>query len=178
VAILNRIIIVLLGLALAAAGVLLVAETIAAAVSAPPLLLDRSLIDSRLAEMSWTDVEVDVTIAILIGLGALLLLAQLIPRQPDALPLRAGQGREAEVDRKALAGLIAARAGADRDVLSARAEVTRRAAKVDARALPGADVGSARARLGQMLSEALGAIDLARPLRQKVTVRRSRERSA
>ncbi len=177
-AVLNRSVVVLLGLALAAAGAVLIAETIAAALGQSPLLLDRSMIGSRLAELDWTDIEVDVALAILVGLGALLLLAQLVPRQPDALPLRAGQGRQAEIERKALAGLIAARAGTDRDVLTARADVTRRAAKVDARALPGADTKAIRTRLGQVVSDTLQPLELVHPLRSKVNVRRSRERSA
>lgn len=175
-AVLNRLVVVLLGLVLAAAGVLLVAEAIAAAVGQPPLLLDRSFIDSRLSELSWIDLWMDIALAVLIGLGALLLLMQLVPRQPDSLPLRAGQGRQAEIERKPLAGLIAARATNDRDVISARADVSRSAVRVDAKALPGADIQAVKGRLGQIVNDTLQPIELARPLRSKVSVRRTRER--
>lgn len=177
-AVVNRLLMVLLGLALAAAGALLVAETVVAALGQPPLLIDRSLADSTAAELSWTDTPVDITIAVLIGLGALLLLLQLVPRQPDALPLRAGQGREAEVERRPLAGLLAARANNDREVLSAKAKVTKRAAAVSVKAQPGTDVRGLRERLGRMVSDSLEPLELARPLRTKVSVSRSRERSS
>lgn len=177
-AVLNRLFVVLLGLALAAAGVILVAETIAAAAGQPSLLVDRSTVGTGLSELSWTDVEVDIALAVLIVLGGLLLLLQLVPRQPESLPLRSGQGRQAEVERKALAALIAARAANDRDVLDARAAVTRSAAKVDARAVPGVDTRAVRDRLGQMVTETLQPLELTRSLRPRVAVRRTRERSA
>lgn len=177
-AIVNRVLTLLLGLALAAAGAWLVAETVVAAIGQPPLLIDRSLADSTASELSWTDAPVDIAIAALIGLGALLLILQLIPRQPDSLPLRAGQGREAEVERKPLAGLLAARAGNDREALTAKAKVTKRAATVAVKAQPGADVRALRERLNQMMARTLDPLELASPLRRKVSVSRSRERSS
>jgi len=176
-AVLNRLLAVLFGLALAAVGVILVAETVAAAVSQPPLLVDRSLIDSRLSELSWTDWITDLTLAILIGLGALLLLLQLVPRPPDSLPLRSSPGREAEVDRKALGSLLAARAGDDAQVLRARAKVTPRAASVAAKAQPGADPRALRPRLEAATRSVLDPLQLASPPRTKVRVSRSREKS-
>ena len=177
-AVLNRLVWALLGLALAAGAVILAAETIAAAVGQPPLLLDRSLIDSRLAELSWTDIVVDIALAVLIGLGVLLLLLGLIPRPRDTLPLRAGQGREAEIERKPLASLLAARAQNDREVLRASAKVTPRAAAVSAQAIPGADTRAVRDRLTRMVNESIEPLQLARPVRAKVSVSRSRERQA
>lgn len=177
-AVLNRLIWALLGLAVAAAGVILVAETITAAIRQSPLLVDRELIGSTLENMSWTDAAVDIAIAALIVLGLLLLLLGLAPRPPDTLPLQAGQGREAEIERKPLAGLLATRAQADREVLHAKAKVSQRAASVSAKAVPGADVRAVRERLTTMVSETLKPLQLAKPVRPKVSVSRSRERSA
>jgi len=176
-AVLNRLLAVLFGLALAAIGVILVAETVAAAVAQPPLLVDRGMIDSRLAELSWTDWLTDLTLAILIGLGALLLLLQLVPRPPDALALRGGPGREAEVERKSLASLLAARIGEDPEVLRARAKITPRAASVAAKAQPGADPRALRPRLEAATKSVLDPLQLASPPRTRVRVSRSREKS-
>lgn len=176
-AVLNRLLAVLLGLALAVAGVVLVAETVAAAVSQPPLLVDRAMIDSRLAELSWTDWITDLTIAILIGLGALLLLLQLIPRPPDSLALKGGPGREAELERKPLASLLAARIDEDPEVLRARAKITPRAASVSAKAQPGADTRAMRPRLEATAKSLLEPLQLASPPRTKVRVSRTREKS-
>ncbi len=176
-AVLNRLLAVLFGLALAAAGVILVAETVTAAVSQPPLLLDRSLIDARLSELTWTDWITDLTLAVLIGLGALLLLLQLVPRPPDSLPLRGGDDRTAEVERKPLATLLAQRAGEDPEVLNARAKISRRTATVAAKAQPGADTRAIRMRLESSANAMIEPLQLAQGLRTKVRVSRTRERS-
>jgi hypothetical protein len=178
VAVLNRLIWALLGLAVAAVGVILVVETVTAAVRQPPLLVDRSLVDSTLTDLSWTDAAVDIAIASLIGLGLLLLLLGLIPRPPDTLPLRSGEGRQAEIERKPLASLLAARAQADREVLHAKAKVSQRAAVVSVKAQPGADVRALRDRVTRMVSGTLEPLQLAGSVRPKVSVSRSRERSS
>jgi hypothetical protein len=177
VAVLNRLIAVLLGLALIAAGVILLLETALAGVNRPPLLIDRSLADSRLSELSWTDPEVDIALVALVALGALLLLVQLLPRQPYALPLRGDQGRQGEIERKPLAALLAARAERDSDVVRAQARVSRRKAQLRAWAVPGADIDAIRERLGQHVDKSLNAFQLARPLRTRVAVIQTRERT-
>lgn len=176
-ALLNRFLAVLLGLALLAAGALLLAETVAAAAGQPPLLVDRGYLDGQLSELRWTDLPVDVTIAALLGLGALLLLLQLIPRPPESLPLGELHGRRAEIDRKSIASVLATRAEDDPEVLHAKAKVNRRTATVSAKAMPGADTRTVRDRLVDMVEDTTQSFQLARRLRPWVSVQRSRERS-
>jgi hypothetical protein len=177
-AVLNRLLALLLGLALMAAGALLVVETVAAAVGARVLPIDRGALDSRLADLRWTDFPVDVTLGVLLGLGALFLLLQLIPRAPQSLPLAPVNGRPAEIERRSLASVLASRVGDDPQVLRAKAKVKRRSASISARAQPGADTRAVRDRLAETVDDTLQPIQLARRLRPRVSVQRSRERTS
>jgi hypothetical protein len=169
-ALLNRLLGVLLGLVVAAAGVLLIVETVAAAMNRTPVLVDREVVDSTLSQLSWTDPLLLWVSIGLIVVGALLLLLQLIPRQPATLPLRGYEGRSAEIDRKALGGRLAAIARRDPDVAGAKGKMTKRAAKLSVRAVPGADLTALRDRLVATVTDALASFDLATSAKPKVSV--------
>lgn len=177
-ALLNRLLGLLLGLALAFAGGLLAAEAVVAALGRPPLLIDRQGAASTLEGLGWND---SLATAVLVGLvvvGALLLIAQLVPRTPDALPLRSDRSRTAEVDRKALGARLSTIALADGEVIGAKTRVGRRRAKVRAKAQPGAEVKQVRKRVIQAEHEAVAALELANGFTTKVKVGRVRERSS
>jgi hypothetical protein len=177
-AVVNRLLALLLGLALLAAGAVLVVETVAATTGTQVLPIDRGALDSRLSDLQWTDFPVDVTIGVLLGLGALFLLLQLVPRPPDSLPPAAVNGREAEIERKSVATVLAQRASDDPEVLRAKAKIKRRAAHVSAKAQPGADTRTVRDRLVEMVDDTLQPLQLRRRLRPRVSVQRSRERTS
>jgi hypothetical protein len=175
VAVLNRVLALLLGLALTAAGALLIAETVAAALGQRPLLVDRGQIDETLGQLGWDDA---LATGILIGalvLGGLLLLAQLLPRRPESLPLVSSEGRRAELEGRALASLLTSTVEEDVDVLRGRTRVGRRSARVDVLLYPDADPAAARDRLRKTVREAVEAVQLARNLRTRVRVSRSEE---
>lgn len=177
-ALVNRLLGLLLGLALAFAGGLLAAEAVVAALGRPALLIDREGTASTLGGLGWGDTLVTAVLVALIVVGALLLIGQLVPRMPDALPLRSERFRSAEIDRKALGSRLSTVAIADGEVIAVKTRVGRRKAKVRAKAQPGAEVQQVRKRLMQAEDEALAALELAKGFRTKVSVRRVRERSS
>lgn len=173
----NRLVVVLLALALLCGGLLLVVETIASLAGADPVVVDAGDVTTRTSELSWDDPLVTGTAAVLIAIGAVLLLLQVLPRQPESLPLEPGTDRSAEVDRKALGAHLVRLVRTDEEVLGARATVTRRKAKVRAKTQPGVETRAVKERLAAMVAEDLDATGLQRPLRPAVGVARSRERS-
>lgn len=178
-AFLNRLLGVILGLVIAAAGVVLVLETIWAAAGQPPLLVDRQRVDRVATEqLTWDATPVTWVLVGLVLVGALLLLLQLIPRQPDTLPLADHPDRHASVERKALAAQLGEVVKEDPEVVTARAKVTRRAARVRAKAAPGADVGTLQSRLEASTGSLLSSLQLQQRLRPRVVVTRGRERGA
>lgn len=178
-AVVNRLLGVVLGLVIAAAGVLLLLETVWAAAGRPPLLVDRQRVDRVATEqLTWDSTLVTWVLVGLVLVGALLLLLQLVPRQPDTLPLADHPDRHASVERKALAAQLGEVVKEDPEVVTATAKVTRRAARVRAKAAPGADLGALRNRLEATTGGLLSSLQLQQRLRPGVVVTRGRERGA
>jgi len=175
VAVVNRLLAVVLGVALAGAGVVLIAETVAAAFERSPVFIDRDRITREMDGLGWGDPVVLAVLLSLLLLGAILLLIQMLPRHPETLPLRSYRDRNAAIDRRALTSRIGKVALADPEVASARVAVTGNGARVRARAIPGAEVGSVRQRLRQKVEEALDRYQVSPRPPARVTVSRSRE---
>jgi Family of unknown function (DUF6286) len=173
----NRVLGLLLGLALAAAGAIAVVEIVLGLTGQPPWLIARSDWDTGLSRLVWTS---PTLITVLVGLtlvGLILLVLQLVPRAPVALPLRpTGANRSAEIDRRGLQERLRQVASADPDVLGARVRARRRRVKVAVNVPPDADAADVRNRLRGDLDESLGELGLAVPYRSVVAVRRARER--
>lgn len=176
----NRLLGVVLGLALVAAGVILVLETAWVAAGQPPLLVDRDRIGETLGgeQLTWASTLATGVLLGLVLVGLLLLVLQLVPRQPTALAIDGADGRSAAVDRKALASQLRAAVTEDREVLGARSTVTKRKATVRARAVPGAETADVRSRLQETVGSTLAALQLDGRVRPTVSVSRSRERGA
>ena len=100
---LDRMIALLLGLALAAAAVLAGIETMELVLGRAPLVIPRHAWDQGLRSQQWNSTDVVVTSAILAGVGALLVVLQLVRRRPVRLALRSRPGQRAWVSRKGLA---------------------------------------------------------------------------
>lgn len=176
----NRLLGVLLGLAVAAAGIILLLETAWAIAGQPPLLVDRDRVAQALGseQLTWGSTLVTSILVGLVLAGLLLLVLQLVPRQPAALAVEGGDGRSASVDRKALAGQLRAAVAEDREVLRARSTVTKRKATVRARSVPGAETAAVRSRLEETVGSTLASLQLDQRVRPVVSVARSRERGA
>lgn len=129
---LNRALAVVIALALAALGVLVVAEIIHAALDRSGHLL---LPYERLARFgrahTWDSGPVITISAVVAALGLLLLLAQLLPRRPGLLTVATDDPTvEAGVERRTLGKAMAAAAGDVDGVSKATARVRGRRANV------------------------------------------------
>lgn len=174
-AVVNRLLAAVLGVALAAVGVVLIVETAAAAFERGPVIFDRQRLAQEMDGLSWDDPVVLGVLLALLLIGAVLLLIQLLPRPPETLPLRGETDRSAAIDRRALTSRVSKVALADPEVATARATVTGSGARVRARAIPGADLGGVRQRLRQQVDETLDSYQLSPRPTTRVTVSRSRE---
>jgi uncharacterized protein DUF6286 len=173
----NRVLGLLLGLTLAATGAITCVEILLGLIGRPPWLIPRSLWDSALRELTWTTPTFITVLVVLTVVGLLLVVLQLIPRRPAALPLQpTGANRTAEIDRRGLQERLRQVAISDPDVLGARVRAQRRRVKIDAAVPPDADAGAVRGRLGAAMEESLQRLGLAVPYRSAVQVRRARER--
>lgn len=177
-AVLNRLLAVVLGAAVAGLGVLLIVEPIMSLVGQRPLVVAPDTITSRLDDLTWDASLVTTTALILLAIGVVLLLPQMVSRPPEELPLLGEADRTAAIDRRALAGRLVHLAREDRAVLSAKASVSAKRARLSVKAQPGADEGPLRGRLESAVGDALESYEVAGPLTYKVVVSRSRERQA
>jgi hypothetical protein len=175
-AVLNRLLVLLLGVAVLALGALLIAETVAELAN-QQLLVDHQQVGSTMRELTWAAPDLLPVWVVLIAVGALLLILQLVPRTPAWLPLPStGEGHSADVSRRSVGSLLTDVARDADGVRSARATVTPRAARVDVVARPGADVEAVRGQVEQAVSERLAALRLGEQVTPRVSVARSRER--
>ena len=175
-ALLNRLLVLVLGLAVLALGLLILAETVAE-LADQTLLVDRGLIGSTMRALTWAVPDLLPVWVGLIAAGVVLLLLQLVPRAPSWLPLpAAGDGRSADISRRSVAAVLTDVAQDADGVRSARAAVRPRVVRVDVVARPGANVEAVRAEVERAVTERLAALQLGEQVRPRVSVTRSRER--
>lgn len=173
----NRIVGLLLGLAVLAAGVLTLVETVLAMINRPGWLIDRDRWEQIAADLRWDDPAL-ILIATIVALVALALaLLQLWPARPRFLPLNPhAEGRRDAIDGRGLQTLLRRAAAEDQDVVSADVTVRRRKAKVTVRSPADADVNSVRDRVAKQIGARIEALQLQQPMSPRVRVQRSRER--
>lgn len=168
----NRLLSLLLGLALAAAGVIVVGEVILGLLGQNPWLVDRSALDVQLPTLTWEDLPVlPVSIALLV-LGVVLVLLQLKPRRPASLPLvMSNEHRRSRIERRGLEGRLASVARSDGDVADASARIGRRRAKVTAQAAYGTNTEAVQERLSSVLANDLSSVGVYKMSAIKVQTR-------
>ena len=169
-ALLNRLLALAFGLALLVVGSILAIETVVAALGRDPAIIDRQVVGEWLAQRSWTDVVMLTIMVGLIVVGAILLLLQLVPRSPSALPLQTAQNRGASIERKSLARRLEALAGEDPQVDDAQAKVRKRRVTLRTTALPGARAVEVRDRVQGRLQEAMDRVQLESKPKTRVRV--------
>ncbi len=175
---LNRLLALLLGLAVAAVGVVAAVEVMLVLLGRPQWLLPRSQWHRSLGAAEWADTAVVSTCAILLLVGFVLLLLQLQPRRPATLPLRSdAPQRTYTLDRRGLQEHLRQQAVADGDVLGARVRAYKRKAKVVASAPPDSDRSVLRARLQERLGTAIERLELDGSYRPSVSVEQARQRA-
>ncbi len=167
---LNRVLAVLFAFALLVLGILIPTEVIRAALSKRHWLLPWESLTSDLTGNSW---QAGPVRAVLIGaavVGLLLLVGQLKPRRPSALPLSASAaGVQASTTRRSLQQTLQ-RAAAEVDGVSgATARVGRRTAKITARAFL-RDAGGLQEQVTEHVTGRLDSLSLAHSPRLTVRV--------
>jgi hypothetical protein len=173
VTVINRMLGLVLGLALLVAGVVTVVEVVAARLGRPPWVVPTSAWDQTLGALRW---DVTVLVAMLV-IGLVLLLLELWPRQPQVLPLQpASPDRTAAVDRRGLQEHLRQIVAEDPSVTTVRVQAGKRKVAVQAEVPPSEDVATVRQRLESRLTEALDRLDLQRPVRPTVQLDRGEER--
>ena len=169
----NRPLAFIFAAALIAASVVVIAEVIGFAVHRSPLLVHWSTWYHWARETHWDALVVRVWSAILMAIGALVLILELKPRRVTRLPLQSDDdATDAAVTRRGLAGMLRAAATGVDGISSATVRVRRRRARVTA-------ASAARSRpaataltepVTQALRSRLDSLDLRRPPRLKVHV--------
>ena len=171
---LNRPLALILAVALAGASIILIAEVIAFAVHAGPVVVHWATWYHWAGKTRWNALVIRVWSAILIVVGALILAIELKPRRVTRLRLRAADdATDAALTRSGLAGTLrAAATGIDG---STSAAVTVRRGRVRVVAKSAARGRAAADALGPPVTQALRSrlddLDLYRPPRLKVRVR-------
>jgi hypothetical protein len=174
---LNRLLGLLLGLALLAAAGILVVETVIAAMDRPGWLVDRQELDGLLRGLMWEDRGLVLTGALVVLAGLVLLAVQFWPGTPARIPVAQDDpNRRAGIEGRGMQELLRRRAMEDEDVLGASARVRRRTAQVTVDVPGDADGRELKTRVRQALRERIDELRLEKRLRTKVVVRRAKER--
>jgi hypothetical protein len=174
----NRLLGLAVGLGVAFAGGLLGVEVALGLANRRSALVPRGRWAETLSQLQWADPGLQVTAAVLVLLGLVLLAAQLIPRRPDALAVRDEQtNRRTAFARSGLQRRLHGVALADEDVLSASVKVRSRGAKAHVRVPVDADVRAVRTRVRRNLRAAVAGLSLRRRFRCRVDVRKVRDRT-
>jgi len=129
----NRPLAFIVAAALIAASVMIIAEVIGFAAHRSPLLVHWTTWYHWARTTRWDAFVIRVWSAILIVIGALILILELKPPRARRLPLRSGDdATDAAVTRRGLAGMLRAAASGVDGISSASVKVRRRHAHVTA----------------------------------------------
>ena len=169
----NRPLAFILAAALIAASVVVIAEVIGLAAHRSPLLVHWTTWYHWARKTRWDTLVVRVWSAILIAVGALVLVLELKPRRITRLPLQSGDdATDAAVTRRGLAGILRAAATSVDGISKATVKVRRCRARVTAAsAARGRPAATALTEpVTQALHSQLDSLDLRHPPRLKVRV--------
>lgn len=174
----NRILCVLLAVAIAVAGVLTVIEIVAAATDKEPVLVKWNGLVNDLTTTQWKDVAARIAAGILIAVGLLLLLFALRRGKPATVGLRTGASDvDMTTTRRSLQRSLATSATTVDGITDAKVKVKRRKVAVKARAGSGVAKDDGQSRLTSAVQERLDALDLSDRRRLKVKVATSPDKS-
>lgn len=168
----NRVLAVLLALAVVALGVLVPVEITRAAAGKRHWLLPWETLTTTLTGNSWQSGPVRAVLIGVAAIGLLLLLFQLTPRRLSALPLAPlTAGVEASTTRRSLRQALQRAATEVDGVSSAKAKVGRRRAKITARTEL-RDAGDLQQQVSEHVAHRLDSLSLARAPQVAVRLRR------
>lgn len=173
--VLNRVLALLLTLAIGFVGVVLAVEAILLVAGKPSWLVNRGLWNDQLRRSGWSDTTVQVIAALFVLAGVALLAAELWPRRAIRFEAQGGPDRTVWVARRGVQRRLRWAAGERDDVDSASARVGRRRAKITATLSPNVmDRGAAAAAIATTARASIDGLRLARPLAVKISARPAR----
>ncbi len=172
--IVNRLLALVFGLALAAAAGVAIIEMVTA-LTGNAGIVPREQWASALAELRWDDPTL-VGVAIgLVLIGLALLSGELTPARPGQFALQGATDAAASIDRRGLQERLRHVALRDADVVAADVRIRRRA-KVRASVPPDTDRRACRQRVLDATTSAIDELGLIRPPTVRAEIVRARER--
>lgn len=168
----NRIILVLVAVALLATGGWAIAESVAHLAGQDAVLLDPGTVAATLEDATWTSTTTRLVALGLVVVGLALVIAQLKPRRPVDYPSQAASARRhLSYERHGLARLAKQIADDHPDVAAVdRVALHRRNLRVTARGYVDTSLVATRRDVEQRVQDGLAGLDLKRPPRVRVAV--------
>ncbi len=165
---LDRLLGLIIGLALAVAAVLTGIEVMELVLGNPPAIIPRHTWDRQLRLQHWNSSGMEVTSGVLLGVGVVLILLQLVRRRPVRLALRSLPGQRTWLTRQGLARRLAHDVGRVDNVRSAKVKVGRRRVRARVVLAAGTDRSTGSRAVRQASLATLGALGVVRDMNVKV----------
>jgi hypothetical protein len=172
--IVNRLLALVVGLALAAAAAVAIIEMVTA-LTGNAAIVPRERWASVLAELRWDDPTLVAAATGLVLAGLVLLGVELTPARPRQFALRGSIDAAASIDRRGLQERLRHVALRDADVVAADVRIRRRA-KVRASVPPDTDRRACRQRVLDATTSAIDELGLTRPPTVRAQIVKARER--
>ncbi len=174
----NRLISLLLWLAVAIVGVLVVIEIMLGLLGRPGLIVQRADLAAWVGRSSWADPTPVLVGLVALLIGVLLVVAQLAPRRPTTWPGRSGrEGRSLHYERSGLQNHVRAVAERAREVEAAKVRLKKRKLKVRLDVIESAEPTQVKETTRQRISEALQALRVEDPPQLRVQNRTADRRA-
>lgn len=171
----NRLLGILLGLALAAVGGLVLVESIAFLLGNSPWAVPLQRWGAVLNALTWDNRGMVIALVAMTVVGALLLIAELAPRAPSTLELDGSTPQRAvSIDRRGLERRLRTTALRHPHVDDAKVKVRRRRIQVRAGVGWDSEPSQVRTEVASALEETVQAIGLQQRPRTSVRVERER----
>jgi hypothetical protein len=168
---LDRVIALVLGLALAAVAVLAGIEIMELILGNPPLVIPRHTWNSGLRTSHWGDVGMELTSWIVALVGLILLLLQLVPRPPVRLAVRSLPGQRVWLSRKGLGRRLAMDVGEVDGVTGGKMRVGRNRVTSKVVIAAGVDPAPDVEQVRVVINNTLDSIGVVHRFKVRVTVR-------
>lgn len=168
---LNRVISLVLGGIITGAAVLTGIETVLLAAGQPAAVVPRARWATYLGHASWTSTWIEIPAIVLLAAGAVIGLAQLVPRRPVRLAARSTPTRQVWLSRRGLARRIAADVGRLSAVDDARVKIGRHRVRARVTATTGSSAREVRAHVERAVRTTVDQLGVTARLRTRTKVR-------
>lgn len=172
----DRLLALLVGLTVATVGALAAVEAVLLGRGEAPWLIPRSDWDRSLRDLAWDAASMGRVAAVLVVVGAVMVLLQVMPRLPRHLEARSTEARQVWISRASVERWLGHAVLADPDVREARTRMRRRWVFVRAELLDGADEHVVGSRLADAVQAAGAELELVSVPRARLNLRHGKAR--